>query len=398
MIKKVISENKIPIKIWTDDIEPSALEQASNLANLSFAFKHIAIMPDVHLGYGMPIGGVLATQDVIIPNAVGVDIGCGMCAVKTSLREISVENLKRIMGAIRHQIPTGFKKHSEAQNKSLMPSIEAVDFSDYEIISIEFSKALHSLGTLGGGNHFIEIQQGSDGFIWIMIHSGSRNLGKTVADHYNKVAIELNKKWHSGVPANHELAFLPTNSEEGENYIREMNYCVEYAFANRKLMMNRVMEIFKDCSRTLLKHNESLAFDEMINIAHNYASLENHFGSNVWVHRKGATLARKGLIGIIPGSQGTKSYIVEGLGEPESFTSCSHGAGRTMGRKEAKRTLDLASEIKLLDDQGIVHGIRNESDLDEAPSAYKDINKVIANQDDLIVVKVELKPLAVVKG
>ena len=247
------------------------------------------------------------------------------------------------------------------------------------------------LASLGSGNHFIEIQKGSDGHIWIMIHSGSRNLGKQVADHYNKVAQQLNEKWFSSVTKEWELAFLPADSDEGQAYIREMNYCVDFALANRKLMMDKIMAIFEILNKTI-------DFEPMINIAHNYASLEHHFGKDVWVHRKGATLARKGTIGIIPGSQGTKSYIVEGKGNPESFESCSHGAGRMMGRKQAQKTLNLEEEIKKLDDQGIIHGIRNVKDLDEASGAYKDIDVVMENQSDLVDILVELTPLAVIKG
>lgn len=376
--------------MWLEDIEDGAVEQIKHLANLPFAFSHIAIMPDSHQGYGMPIGGVLATKDVIIPNAVGVDIGCGMCVVKTSLTEIDTETLKKIMGEIRKQIPVGFAKHQEAQDESLMPEDNYwLDVST--VVHNERKNALKSLGTLGGGNHFIEIQKGSDGHIWIMIHSGSRNLGKQVADHYNKLAIELNAKWHSGVPKEWELAFLPIDSEEGQAYIREMNYCVDFALANRKLMMERIREIFFALPMTV-------AFDSIINIAHNYAAKEKHFGKEVFVHRKGATLADDGTIGIIPGSQGTRSYIVKGKGNIQSFKSCSHGAGRKMGRKQAERELNLEEEVKKLDDLGVLHGIRGVKQLDEAPGAYKDIDVVMKNQEDLVDVLVELTPLGVVKG
>lgn len=397
---KVISTEKLPIKMWLNDIEDGALEQAKNLANLPFAFKHIAIMPDSHQGYGMPIGGVLATKGVIIPNAVGVDIGCGMCAVKTSLTNLDTETLKHIMGEIRKVIPVGFNKHKEKQDRKYLPNLEKSDPNNYsnmyldimpEICRREYNNALKSLGTLGGGNHFIEIQKGSDGHIWIMIHSGSRNLGKQVADHYNKIAIELNKKWYSSVDVKQELAFLPLDSDEGQTYINEMNYCVDFALANRKLMMENIKAIFdRACSYP--------EYDEMINIAHNYARMENHFGENVMVHRKGATLATEETIGIIPGSQGTKSYIVKGKGNPESFNSCSHGAGRKMGRGQATRDLNLEEEIKKLDDMGVIHAIRGNKDLDEAPSAYKDIDEVMENQKDLVEVLVELKPLGVIKG
>lgn len=388
----IITTEKIPIKIWTDEIENGALEQAKNLANLPFAFKHIAIMPDTHQGFGMPIGGVLATKDVIVPNAVGVDIGCGMCAVKTSLTSIDKETLKKIMGEIRKAIPVGFNKHKKAQKGILTPKLFFEQSQPDTIFLKEYDNAELSLGTLGGGNHFIEIQKGSDGYIWIMIHSGSRNLGKQVADYYNNKAIKLNNKWFSNTQK--ELNFLPLDSEEGQSYIREMEYCIEFALANRKLMMDRVTKIFEN----LWNEGVNISFDPMINIAHNYANLENHFGENVWVHRKGATLATKDTIGIIPGSQGTKSYIVKGLGNPESFMSCSHGAGRKMGRNEAIKTLSLEEEVKRLNDMGVIHAIRGEKDLDEAPSSYKDIDIVMENQKDLVDILVELTPLAVIKG
>lgn len=378
--------------MWLEDIEDGAVEQIKHLANLPFAFSHIAIMPDSHQGYGMPIGGVLATKDVIIPNAVGVDIGCGMCAVKTSLTELDTETLKKIMGEIRKAVPVGFEKHNEALHSGYLPSYKFdTDDKTCPIVYQEWENARKSIGTLGGGNHFIEIQKGSDGHIWIMIHSGSRNLGKQVADYYNKLAIDLNEKWHSAVPKEWELAFLPVNSEEGQAYIREMDYCVEFALANRKLMMERIREIFFALPMIV-------AFDPIINIAHNYAAKEKHFGKEVFVHRKGATLADDGTIGIIPGSQGTRSYIVKGKGNIQSFKSCSHGAGRRIGRKKAERELNLEEEVKKLDDLGVLHGIRGVKQLDEAPGAYKDIDVVMKNQEDLVDVLVELTPLGVVKG
>lgn len=389
-MNKVITTERIPIKLWLDDIEDGAMAQVRNLANLPFAFKHIAIMPDAHQGYGMPIGGVLATKGVIIPNAVGVDIGCGMCAVKTNLTDIKRDGLTKIMGAIRGVVPVGFNHHTGDQDEKLMP-VNEIDTDNSKIACKEYRNALRQIGTLGGGNHFIEIQKGSDGYIYIMIHSGSRNLGKKVADYYNKIAVALNNLWLSSVPINQELAFLPIESCEAKSYLKEMDYCVEFAFANRKLMMERVKECF-------LAYTNQVEFGEMINIAHNYAKFEHHFGTNVIIHRKGATSAREGEVGIIPGSQGTKSYIVKGLGNTESFMSCSHGAGRKMGRKQAQRELSLSDEIKKMDDLGVIHGIRNQADLDEASGAYKDIDVVMANQKDLVEILVELIPLAVIKG
>lgn len=391
-MKKVVTSEKIPIKLWLDDIEDGAMGQARNLANLPFVHKHIAVMPDAHFGYGMPIGGVMATDNVIIPNAVGVDIGCGMCAQRTSLTDIGYDTLKAIMSGIRKYIPLGFKHHRHKQPSEMMPDLPSgIKMSEMTVVSKEYDNALTQIGTLGGGNHFIEIQKGSDGFIWIMVHSGSRNLGYKVANYYNRLAIDLNARWGSSIPKNWQLAFLPLSSKKGLKYQAEMQYCVDFALANRLLMMERIQDVFMAVAAPV-------AFSSFINIAHNYAAMEMHFGKNVIVHRKGATSARDGELGIIPGSQGTPSYIVRGKGNPESFNSCSHGAGRKMGRKEARRSLDLMHERKKLDNQGILHSIRHKKDLDEAAGAYKNIDKVVENQLDLVEVVVSLRPLAVVKG
>ena len=388
-MKQVISTERIPIKLWLNDIDKKTLMQAKNLANLPFTFRHIAIMADAHVGYGMPIGGVMATEGVIVPHAVGSDIGCGMCSVKTSLTEIDIETLKKIMGEVRKVVPVGSKKHKQAQDKNLMPIMSDWNSSLPQIVKREYQNALKSLGTLGSGNHFINILKGDDGFIWIMIHSGSRNLGYQVANYYNKVAIE--EDLFKQVPKEWELASLLVDSEKGQAYLKEMQFCVDFALANRKLMMNRVIKVFSE----IFKGN--INFDEMINIAHNYASLETHFGKQVWVHRKGATKATNGLIGIIPGSQGTKSYIVKGKGNPESFMSCTHGAGRKMGRRQACRELDFQEEVEKLNKQGILHSLRSPKDLEEAIEAYKPIDVVMKNQKDLVSIEVELSPLAIIQ-
>ena len=381
-------ENALVIKSWCEEPDNNAVSQAKNLARLPFAFKQICLMPDTHMGYGMPIGGVMATNMTVIPNAVGVDIGCGMCATKTSLTEIEIDTLKRVMGEIRDVIPVGFNHQPKKQDCELVPSV--LDWKNIPIVEREYEKGLSQVGTLGGGNHFIETQKGNDGHIWIMIHSGSRNIGKQVADFYNREAIKINEKYFSSVPKEWELAFLPMDSEQGFNYMKEMQYCVDFALANRWLMMDRI--------KTIIENITHATFDEMINIAHNYARMENHFGKNVLVHRKGATSAKEGEIGIIPGSQGTASYIVKGRGNKESFQSCSHGAGRKMGRKEAQRTLNLEEEQSKLDKQGILHAIRGVRDLDEASGAYKSIDIVMKEQEDLVEAIVELTPLAVIKG
>lgn len=346
-------------------------------------------MPDSHVGYGMPIGAVLATDNVIIPNAVGVDIGCGMCVVKTSLQEVSTEQLKKIMGIVRQTIPLGMKHHNKKQDIDY----GTFSFSDHitDVVKTQLDRGLLQVGTLGGGNHFIEIQKGNDGFIYIMIHSGSRNVGYTTAGHYQKLANKVNEKYFTTVPLNWDLAFLPLDSQEGLNYRNDMEFCTEFAYWNRRLMLNRVQEAFTEVM-------QSVSFEKELNKPHNFAAIENHFNKNVVVHRKGATKAYEDEVGMIPGSQGTSSYLVKGKGNPDSFKSCSHGAGRKMGRNVARKTLSLEEERKKLDDMGIVHSIRNISDLDEAPSAYKDISIVMANQQDLVDIVIELKPLAVIKS
>jgi len=390
-MKKTIKSEKLPIKLWLDDIELGACEQAKNLANLPFLFKHVAVMPDAHQGYGMPIGGVMASEEVVIPNAVGVDIGCGMCAVRTSLKTISTDKLKHVLTEVRKRVPLGFKHHKVRQDRNLMPKSPECQLTDLKVVSREYDSALKQLGTLGGGNHFIELQKGNDGRIWLMIHSGSRNIGYKVANYYNRLAIDCNKKWGAKIPAKWQLAFLPLDNKQAQNYLWEMQYCVDFAFANRKLMMSRVKEALSSVISLV-------TFEPLINIAHNYAAMESHFGKNVLVHRKGATRAQVGEVGIIPGSQGSPSYLIKGRGNADSFTSCSHGAGRKMGRKQAQRSLDLEVERKKLDQQGIIHSIRHARDLDEAAGAYKNIEQVIENQLDLVEVLVELKPLAVIKG
>ena len=391
---KYFTKGKVIIKSWCNNPEGGAIDQAINLANHPFIFRQVCLMPDTHQGYGMPIGGVIGTKGCVIPNAVGVDIGCGMAAVKTSLTEIKTEDLKKIMGLIREKVPVGFKHHTVEQEHMLMPFDDFDNFNtvNMPVCCTEYRSALKQLGTLGGGNHFIEIQKGSDGHIWFMVHSGSRNLGFKVAKHYNNIAIELNKKWESIVTKDQELAFLPLDTDEATNYLTEMKYALDFAKANRNLMVERIKEAFNSVT------DNGVSFEKEINIHHNYARMENHFGANVMIHRKGTTSAKCGELGIIPGSQGTSSYIIKGRGNPESFRSCSHGAGRKMGRKRAQSSLNLEEEQKRLEDKNIIHSIRNKGDLDEASGAYKDIDIVMEEQKDLIDIVVKLEPLGVIKG
>lgn len=384
-------ENGLVIKSWCGNLEEGAKQQAENLARHPSTFGHVALMPDCHQGYGMPIGGVIASKDVI-PNCVGVDIGCGMVAINTRLKVSDAEEwvLKHWMGEIRKVVPVGFSHHDNPQDWDGFD-----ECPDIPILKKELQKASRQLGTLGGGNHFIEIQASDDDEIWLMVHSGSRNFGYKIAKHYNEVAQDLCTQFHSVVcPFKGEdgLAFLPHGSSWAEEYITAMNYALDFALENRWAMIRNILKAidvdYSDCI-------------DITNIHHNYAKMENHFGKNVWIHRKGATSARKGELGIIPGSMGTASYIVEGRGNRESFQSCSHGAGRAMGRKEASRVLSVEDCDKAM--EGIVYGRwgkdRNgKVDLGEAPQAYKDIDVVMASQRDLVSIKVKLRPLAVIKG
>ena len=378
----VLPQEQFPIKLWLNDLEESAEKQVRNVANLPFLYKWVALMPDAHAGKGIPIGSVIATDGVLIPYAIGVDIACGMLAIKTDIKNIDWDPIKIMMGNIRKTVPTGFDHHKEAQvweGFDRMPNLP--------ICQKELKNARKQLGTLGGGNHFIEFQEDRDLNLWVMIHSGSRNFGLQIAEHYYGEALKLCDRWIVNLPDGF-LAYLPVDDPMGQEYLEAMNFCMDFAHANRAHMMNSVLTIMNDVLPTS-KVRE-------INIHHNYAALENHYGKNVWVHRKGATRARLGEVGIIPGSMGSPSYIVEGLGNPESFMSCSHGAGRNMSRTKAIKTLNLADEQAKMG--GILHGLRNVGDLDEAPSAYKDISQVMKNQEDLVKIQVELLPKANIKG
>ena len=401
---------KRPIKIWVEketDIEESCLEQAFHLANLPFIHKWVALMPDTHTGKGMPIGGVIATEGVIIPNAVGADIGCGMIFTPTNIKLQDIKEIKTgngsliqaIVGDILRNIPVGYNRHKTkqpsvvldkavsnmelyAENKELVPLIEDGYFQ---------------VGTLGGGNHFIELQVDEDGYLGIMIHSGSRHLGKEICDYFHNVARELNQKWYSAVPDEYRLAFLPVDSQEGKQYIDWMNLAMDYAYENRQKMMEQVMEI-------VAKYVEKYAgisaeYGKIINCHHNYAAIENHFGKNVWVHRKGATRVRQGEIAVIPGAMGSYSYVVEGLGNPDSFCSSSHGAGRAYSRTGAKEAFSVEQVILDLREQDVVLGKQKKNDVaEECRFAYKDIDVVMENQKDLVKPMKKLKTVGVVKG
>ena len=391
---------RVPLKSWCRDVENSAMDQAEDLTMHPSVYKHVALMPDCHPGYGMPIGGVIACREDIIPNAVGVDIGCGMGAVKTAIHLSDTDRvlLRQVILKVRELIPCGEGK-SHRGNQSWKRMARHIDeFKARPWFSGHVKDlAGKNLGTLGGGNHFIEVQAGDDDRVWLMIHSGSRHLGNIIAKHYHKTALLLNTKKNMWIPAK-DLAYLPVTSPEGKAYIEDMNFALSYARENRRQIMDRFMTAFTAVF-------PRAQFEDPVNIHHNYAALETHFGREAWVHRKGATSAQKGETGIIPGSMGTPSYIVEGLGNPESFMSCSHGAGRVMGRKEASRTLtpdqcDKAMGTVVYERWNKIRRGKGKGgvDLGEAPQAYKNIEDVIRSELDLIRPLVKLRPLAVVKG
>ena len=400
----------MPVKSWCENCEDGAVTQAVNLAHHPALVHHVALMPDAHQGYGMPIGGVVAAKGAVIPAAVGVDIGCGMIATETdvpaeafaemSFRRAFQEKLKEripVGEGVSHRVTQdweGFEEYTahNGMRSSLWPS----------------KLDRMNLGTLGGGNHFIELQKSTalDGSgdpeggakVWLMIHSGSRNLGKRIEEHYHRIAAKMCERFHSPLP-DKDLAFLPIEEQTGHDYFTDMLFALRYARENRR----RMMEAMK---ATLAEFVPGVNFVRTIDIHHNYAAFEEHFGEKVCVHRKGATSAKLDEIGIIPGSMGTASYIVRGLGNPESFMSCSHGAGRRMSRIAASTTLTVEECDKAMD--GIVcerwhkykgfGKAKGKLDLSEAPQAYKDIEDVIASELDLVEPLVRLVPLASLKG
>lgn len=412
---------RVPIANWASDIEDGALAQAKDLANLSYVVDHVALMSDCHQGKGMPIGGVIACKDTVIPNAVGVDIGCGMAFVETDipisdLTEVKIrdENLIRvILKTIRKVVPTGFTHHMKPQDSLLLDN-PSHDVMEIEVIKEELNKARYQVGTLGGGNHFIELQattfkvedniekklsavNGNIGNLCIMLHSGSRNFGYRIANHFNQLAQALGGFIYRG---DEGLAHFDVNSEFGQQYIRAMNFALDFAKENRRVMMERIKNVVFNLIR---KHTNigNINILSEVNIHHNYAALEQHYGENVWVHRKGAICMSEGSIGIIPGSMGTPSYIVEGKGNKESFNSASHGSGRIMGRGAFNRQYSLKQAEKSMEGVEYLGWSKNRKgrlDLSEAPAAYKDIEAVIGAQSDLINIKIKLKPIGSVKA
>lgn len=408
----IIKDEKstFPIKIWLrykQDMEESCLEQAYHLSVLPFLHKWVCLMPDTHTGKGMPIGGVIAAKNVVIPNAVGSDIGCGMAFVQTNLyakpfREIKTGSgslLQMIIGDLLRSIPLGFQHHKTKQ-ESLVLDQAFENKSCYESQPSLFSQledAYFQTGTLGGGNHFIELQEDENGLLCIMLHSGSRNLGYQVCSAFHQLAQEQNQKWYSIVPNEYKLAFLPVDTPEGKDYLTWMQLCLSFAYENRQHLLKKVQTVLDNACKKYLQCTP--IYTEEINCHHNYAALEHHYGSNVWVHRKGAIRAMFGEKVIIPGAMGSYSYIAEGLGEPTSFCSASHGAGRLYSRKGAMDAFSCEQVILDLKKQGVVLGKNKKSDVaEESRFAYKDIDTVLANEKDLIRPIKKCKTIGVVKG
>lgn len=403
-------KTKFPVKTWLsgiDRLEESCLEQAYNLANLPFIHKWVCLMPDTHTGKGMPIGGVIAAKDVIIPNAVGVDIGCGMVFTATDIKVDAIRDImvgtstiiQSMIGGIMRAVPVGFESYKQKQESAVLDTaLQNMDKYDAvpELTHL-IDEGYFQVGTLGGGNHFIELQEDGDGYLCIMIHSGSRHLGKEICDFFHNKARALNRKWYSEVPDESRLAFLPVDTDEGKQYLNWMQLAMDYAFENRERMLEKTCAVVRE-------HIEkyaglSMEFTDKINCHHNYAALENHYGENVWVHRKGATRARKGERAVIPGAMGSYSYVVEGLGNEESFCTSSHGAGRAYSRSGAMQAFSTEQVIVDLKEQGVVLGKRKKNDIaEECRFAYKDIDEVMAQQTDIVTPVRKLKTVGVVKG
>jgi tRNA-splicing ligase RtcB len=411
---------KKPIFSWCPDIEQGAMDQMIELAKLPFV-EHCSLMPDAHFGMSMPIGGVLATNGVIIPQAVGVDVGCGLGAFKTNLTLADINGKEEVLhNAVNRSIPMGFSHNTDKRRKEMEEKytndieyfwrkfIVINNSYNNDAVGIKMDSFYSQMGTLGGGNHFLELQvDDTEGFIWVMVHSGSRNIGKKVCDHFNEVAEKLNKMYYS----QSTIPFLPVNSVEGKAYLGWMNMALQFAFYNRKVMLEEIERNLLHYFPNMVNTTNSVSPDfteeqKIINIHHNYAAIEHHYGKDLWVHRKGATLASEKTVGIIPGSQGSASFIVQGKGNRESLSSCSHGAGRKMGRKAFNQAYNTPEKIKEIEDSlvGITHTkfgkaiSRNGKDLNmldlsEAPQAYKNISEVMKNQEDLVRPLLKLMPL-----
>jgi tRNA-splicing ligase RtcB (3'-phosphate/5'-hydroxy nucleic acid ligase) len=391
---KVSIQARLPIKSWASILEPEAAAQVINIANLPFIHRHVALMPDAHAGKGSTVGTVIATKGAIVPAAVGVDIGCGMCAVPMGIKVERFHDDARILPAIRSSIekaiPVGFRSNATMDKGAEYLFKELNVPNDLTVSTSLWNKARLQCGSLGGGNHFIELCGDENGDAWIMLHSGSRGVGKELAEIHINRAKDLMKRYFINLP-DPDLAYLVEQTQEFDDYMGALNWAQDYARANRKIMLERVWMAV--CRHIPEKRGATL--QGVIDCHHNYTEIENHFGRNVWVTRKGAVRARTGDMGIIPGSMGTQSFIVQGLGNPESFHSCSHGAGRRMSRTKARKTFNVA------DLRAQTEGVecrKDEDVLDEIPGAYKPIETVMADQADLVAIKHTLKQFLCVKG
>ena len=386
-----ISEIKgktVPVKIWANvnEVESAALDQLRSIASLPWVFHHVAVMPDVHLGKGATVGSVIAMKGAVSPAAVGVDIGCGMAALKTNLRAKDLpDNLHALRSRIEEGIPVGFSQHGEP----VKAKEETELFEEFEQLTPEvqdlFGKARRQLGTLGGGNHFIELCLDTEDTVWMMLHSGSRNIGKTLAEIHMWKAKKLE---HNQAIVDRDLAVFLAGTKEMEDYRRDLFWAQRYAMANRQVMLKLYWEAMREFFPEAKEELRVLCH-------HNYVSEEKHYGEDVLVTRKGAIRAGKGELGIIPGSMGTRSYIVRGLGNEESFCSASHGAGRKMSRNEAKKRFSLAD---LAEQTKGIECRKDSAVIDEIPGAYKKIEKVMEQQKDLVEVVAELRQVLCVKG
>ena len=401
----VIHEDGALIKMWTRGVpvEDGAIRQLKNVARLPFIHGWVAAMPDVHVGMGATIGSVIPTTDAIIPSAVGVDIGCGMMAVRTSIysEELPAHTHERLFNEISRAVPHGRTdnggRHDRGAWGDLPPAVEAawmgLEGGWNEIVRRQrkiggrVNTARH-LGTLGTGNHFIEACVDLDQRVWLVVHSGSRGVGGRIGMYFTKLAQADMKSYYIDLP-DRDLAYLPTSTQACRDYLMAVQWAQGFAKANRQLMMDAV----KGAVRKVVGHRFDT--DEEVDCHHNYVAQERHYGKNVWLTRKGAINAERGRMGIIPGSMGERSYIVSGLGNREAYNTCSHGAGRLMSRGVAKRELTLKQH------RAATEGVTCKKDgsvLDETPGAYKDIEAVMAAQSDLVEVRYQLKQFVCVKG
>ncbi|HWN08959.1 MAG TPA: RtcB family protein [Pyrinomonadaceae bacterium] len=360
-----------------------------NVSRLPCLFKHVALMPDAHLGKGSMVGSVIATKEAVIPATVGVDIGCGMMAVKTPFKSGILDGkLKELRLKIEEMIPVGFNAHDKSVDESLHWEGWKEFGELHSGVQDRKGKAMTQLGTLGGGNHFIEVCLDTENFVWLMLHSGSRNIGKELAERHISTAKGL---WKLSELPSPDLAYFIQGTPEFAAYWKDLKWAQSYAMKNREIMMTQLLHVFNK----MFNHRQPFRPELTVNCHHNYVALEEHYGEKVFVTRKGAINAGEGVYGIIPGSMGAKSFIVQGRGVAESFKSCSHGAGRKLSRTAAKRNFtenDLALQtegVECRKDRGV---------LDEIPGAYKDIKQVMKNQSDLVKIVAEIKQVVCVKG